>query len=205
MAITISSLYQKTNLALREFCRDNRGSAAVEFVFIAPLLITLYLGTMEISQGIEVDKKVGRSASIIGDLIAQTNTTIPNADVQDILKIGASVLQPYTRTLPTITITGITIDGAGTATVKWSKRRTGTTYSTPFAANVPVTTVPANLKVANTFLIRVETSLEYLPITSWSIKKNKQVGTPTAYAAMDMKETYYMRPRVSDDVSCTGC
>ena len=176
----------------------------MEFVFIAPLLITLYLGTMEISQGIEIDKKVGRSASIIGDLIAQTDTTITNTDVQDILKIGASVLLPYARSVPTITITGITMDATNTAKVKWSRRATGSTFSTPFAANSVVTTVPTNLKVASTFLIRVETTLEYLPITSWSIKKNKGTG-PGSYAAMDMKETYYMRPRVSDDVACTGC
>ena len=191
-----------TRSALSRFGVDERGAAAIEFAFIAPLLITMYLGTMEISQGIEANKKVGRSASIIGDIIAQSQTTISVVDVQDILKIGSAIMQPYTRTLPTITITAINIDAAQAATVAWSHRINGTTFVTsPLVVNSPIT-VPANLNIASTFLIKVQTSLEYLPLTSWSIQKNRAGNT---YAAIDMNETYYLRPRVSTTVACPGC
>lgn len=202
LTTTKASLRSKLHEAAKRFRGDTAGAAAIEFAFIAPLLITMYLGTMEISQGVEMNKKVGRSASVIGDLIAQ-NDIIAVADVQDIMKIGKAILQPYNRSIPTVIITAIQIDGALAPKVAWSRKAVGTTYTTPYVVNAGVT-VPANLLIANTFLIKVESQLEYLPITSWSINKNK-TGGQGAYAAIDMAETYYLRPRIADDVQCTGC
>jgi Flp pilus assembly protein TadG len=177
--------------------------AAVEFAFIATLMITLWLGTMEISQGIEVNKKVGRSASVIADLIAQEEAH-PVNDVSDIMKIGAAVLQPYNRDTPRVTVTEIKIDAALNATVYWSRRLDGAAFTVPFAPNAPVAGLPANLRIADTHLIRVETQLEYIPVTSWSIKKN-ETGPNGAYASVNMAETYYLRPRIRDFVDCIGC
>ena len=49
---------------------DKRGVAAVEFAFIAPLLLCMYFVTMEVGQAIETNKKVGRVGSMVADLIA---------------------------------------------------------------------------------------------------------------------------------------
>jgi Flp pilus assembly protein TadG len=197
-----SGLAAKGRSLSARFLKDKSGAAAIEFAFIAPLLITMYLGTMEISQGVEINKKVGRSSGVIGDLIGQ-KFDVTKADLNDIMAIGKAMLQPYNRTDPTITISLITIGTDLQPKVTWSRRGKGTTYTTPFVANSN-TTVPANLKIASTYLIRVQTELEYLPITSWSIQKNKGSGA-SAYAAIDMSETYHLRPRVGDTVNCTDC
>jgi Flp pilus assembly protein TadG len=187
---------------IARFCAEKNGAAAVEFAFIAPLLITMYLGTMEISQGIEINKKVGRSASLIGDIVAQDDNLTMD-DLRGIMKIGAAVLQPYERDAPTIKITGIRIDADADATVAWSQQGVGEVYSSGDLAGSDIT-VPVNLKIENTFLIKVEASLEYLPITSWTIQKNKS-GPDGAYASVPMKEVYYLRPRVENEVVCTDC
>ena len=106
---TSHALMSSAKIRLSRFYAETNGAAAVEFAFIAPLLITMYLGTMEISQGIEINKKVGRSASLIGDIVAQ-HANLTKEDLDDIIKIGAAVLQPYERDAPTITISGIQID-----------------------------------------------------------------------------------------------
>jgi Flp pilus assembly protein TadG len=201
MRKVLSKMAGSARLAFQNFRDDERGVAAIEFAFIAPLLITLWLGTMEISQGIEVNKKVGRSASMIGDLITQSNGTIAADDIKDIMKIGAAVLQPYKRAIPEITVTAIKVDAALVAKVHWSRRGNDTTFTTPFAKDL-VVTIPANLNIANTFLIKVETKLAYVPLTSWSIKDNK---TPSGKASVNMAETYYLRPRVTPEIDCTGC
>jgi Flp pilus assembly protein TadG len=188
--------------ASKRFVGDSSGAAAVEFVFIAPLLILMYLGTMEVSQGVEINKKVARSAGVIGDLIGQS-ATVTKSNLEKMMNLGKAMLQPYNRTEPTVTVTGITISATSAATVAWSRRGEGTTYSTPFAASSAVT-VPANLLIPDTFLIRVETKLEYRPISSWSIEKNRGDGA-SAYAAIDMAEVYYLRPRMEDTVACSDC
>lgn len=198
----ISRLADTSGTILKRFRSDTRGAAAIEFAFIAPLLITMYLGTMEISQGIEINKKVARSAGVIGDLIGQ-EATVTKAKLNDLMEVGQTMLLPYKRTSPTMTVAFIAIDNLKKPKIKWSRKAQGTTRSVPYALD-EITTVPANLLIADTYLIWVKTELEYLPITSWSIQKNKGAGAG-AYAAIDMGEMYYLRPRINDTVECSDC
>ena len=54
---------------------DKRGVAALEFALIAPLLLSMYFVTMEVAQGIEANKKVGRVGSMVADLVTQQQQT----------------------------------------------------------------------------------------------------------------------------------
>jgi Flp pilus assembly protein TadG len=187
---------------LQRFRREASGAAAIEFAFIAPLLITMFLGTMEISQGVEINKKVARSAGVIGDLVGQNNALTMD-ELEDLMEVGKAILQPYNRSAMSVTISLIEIDNNADPKISWSYGWDGENFVMPSAAG-SATTVPANLKIAETYLIRVNTALEYLPITSWSIQKNKGTG-PSAYASIDMSETYHLRPRVADTVLCSDC
>jgi Flp pilus assembly protein TadG len=200
MSNLLHTLLTRASGAARRFVNDKKGVAAVEFVFIAPLIITLWLGTMEISQGVDINKKVGRSASVIGDLVAQFDNVLVG-DLDDMLKIGASVLQPYNRGAPTITVSEVYVDASLSAKIVWSRRATGNMFGPGESVNSAVA-LPANMKIADTYLVKVQTDLKYYPVTSWSIKKNTNAGQT---AVVPMSEIYYLRPRLGNDVSCTGC
>ncbi len=201
MISAINNQLSRIRNQVRRLSRDSKGAAAVEFALIAPLLITLYLGTQEISLALNINKKVGRTSSAVGDLIAQEDTEIAVADLKDIMKVGAATMQPYSITKPELWITGIQISTAGAATVAWSQKLVeNTTYSVPYAAGSAVV-VPAKLKINDSFLVKVETKLKYRPITSWTITTNKSSG----YAYFNMAEIYYLRPRNSNSLACIGC
>ena len=85
--------------------RDQRGVAALEFALMAPLLLSMYFVTMEVAQAIETNKKVGRVSSMVADLVTQQQT-ITKSELEAIMSIGESTLQPYDRSKPTIIITG---------------------------------------------------------------------------------------------------
>ena len=55
---------------LRRLIGDERGVSAVEFALLLPLMLTLYLGAVEVSQGIGADRKVTLTARTIGDLVS---------------------------------------------------------------------------------------------------------------------------------------
>ncbi|TIP80241.1 MAG: pilus assembly protein [Mesorhizobium sp.] len=187
------------------FCRDRRGVAAVEFAFIVPVLLVMYFMTMEASQAIETSKKVSRIGSMVADLVTQQQT-ITAADLDGIMQIGNSTLQPYNRSTPEIIITAIEVTNEPTprVVVAWSRKMVGGAFSADAAKN-SITTVAPQLNVKGTFLIRVESNLAYQPIITWSADSEKRLGLSSAFDSISMGETYYLRPRRSPTITCDTC
>ncbi len=185
------------------FCSDRRGVAAIEFAFVVPVLLIMYFVTMEASQAIETSKKVSRVSSMVADLITQQQTIVA-ADIDAIMKIGTSTLLPYRRSAPTIIVTAIKISDTASLDVNvvWS-RKVGD-YPVDITAGDP-TTVPPALRIRNTFLIRVQTILGYKPVIAWDADNSKSTGLTAAFSTITMNETYYLRPRRSTEIPCSGC
>jgi Flp pilus assembly protein TadG len=187
------------------FAGARSGVAAVEFAFIAPVLLSLYFVTMEVSQAIEVNKKVGRVGSMVADLLTQQQS-ITRSEVDAILKIGESILQPYHRSTGAIEVTAIQIsdEDSPKVTVVWSRKlENGATGSG--AAKGSTTTVPATLKIRDTFLMRVESNLSYKPVITWAADQKKVLGLAAAFDGISMAERYYLRPRMSETIPCSDC
>ncbi|MER8748769.1 pilus assembly protein [Mesorhizobium sp. M1050] len=196
----ITGIWRKAS----RFWSDRRGIAAVEFALIMPILLIMYFLTMEASQAIETSKKVSRIGSMVADLVTQ-QTSVLKADIDGIMKIGSVTLQPYNRSNPSITITAIQVSADGTrALVVWSRKLVAGVAG-PGAAATTETTVPAPLMVANTFLIRAESNLGYIPVIAWTASDQQKLGLTSAFSNITMGETYYLRPRRSVAVTCSDC
>ncbi len=61
---------------IRGFSRDTRGVAAVEFALILPLLLLLYIGSVEATLLYTTDRGVATIASTVADLVARSKTTV---------------------------------------------------------------------------------------------------------------------------------
>lgn len=190
---------------LRRLAGDRRGVAALEFALIAPLLLSMYFLTMEVGQGIEANKKVGRSASMVADLVTQQQTTT-KAELNAILDIGGALLQPYNRSKPTIIITAIEVTDETTPKVQvvWSRKLVNGAYGVDQAKGT-ITTIPEALKIKGSFLVRVETSLMYYPVITWAAGDKGTLGLTAAFDKLDMNESYYLRPRMTQSISCSDC
>jgi Flp pilus assembly protein TadG len=186
---------------------DRRGVGAVEFALIAPLMMIMYFLTVEATQGIEVNKKVGRIASMVADLITQQDT-VTAAQLDAIMEIGESTLQPYNRSDPIIVATAIEITPAPNSQVNvlWSRTRTGTACKKFKDDDTKAIVVPPLLNIPGTFLIRVESKLCYTPIIAWAADQEPVLGITSAFSDIAMREVYYLSPRVaSTTIPCTGC
>jgi Flp pilus assembly protein TadG len=200
-------LARAVGASVKRFAQSRRGVAAIEFAFIAPVLLMLYFMTMEVSQAIETNKKVGRAASMIADLITQQPTTT-KSELDAIMQIGEATLQPYNRSELSIYITGVQIsnDPSAKATVAWTRQmindQTGANPNMAVGAETPI---PDDLRIAGTFLVRVQTKLNYRPVIVWSADAKQTLGLMAAFDNINMSEQYYLRPRMSDTVSCGDC
>lgn len=178
---------------------DERGATAVEFAFIMPIMLTLYLSSMEVSQAFDLQKRVGRASSMVADIITQ-QSSITRAELREISDIGQSTLLPYSRSAPTIEMVGIriTTDNPPRSVVDWSLRVKNGSSSVPFGDGSPIA-IPDRLKVAGTYVVRSRVDLDYQPLTTWTFRDSGAATT------IPMKKTLYLRPRLVGIVDCTDC
>jgi Flp pilus assembly protein TadG len=66
----IGTLWRMRRSALRLW-RDASGGAAIEFAFLAPLLMLMLLGTVEGGRAVNIDRHFTSSVSTAGDLVAR--------------------------------------------------------------------------------------------------------------------------------------
>jgi Flp pilus assembly pilin Flp len=55
----------------RSFARDTRGIAAVEFGLIAPVLLIMLVGVVEITRAVSIDRRFGQVTAMVADLISR--------------------------------------------------------------------------------------------------------------------------------------
>ncbi len=79
---------------LRRLCGNRDGVSAVEFALIAPVMVLFYVGMVEISLALSVDRKVTNAASALADLVAQDDV-ITDGEMVDILNAGSAIIAPY--------------------------------------------------------------------------------------------------------------
>jgi Flp pilus assembly protein TadG len=171
----------------RGLAGDERGVSAVEFAMMLPLMLTLYLGAVELSQGVGADRKVTLTARTVADLVSQT-ASINNADMTNSLNASAAVMAPYPTSNLKVTVSSIKIDATGKATVDWSDTFNGAAR----AVNSTVT-LPSALLVPNTWLIWSEVQYSYKPTIGYVVS-----GTLT------LKDQSFMAPRLSASVARTA-
>lgn len=178
---------------LKRFFRDKRAVGAVEFALIVPVLLLIYLGSTDLADGLDVNKKVSRSASSLADLVTR-QISVKATDIDDMFAIGSTSLLPYRRTSPKIRVTAIKVTKAQSSstfsvTVDWSRANVAN-----FAALAgSKTDLPEALVASDAYFIKVDVELDYRPLNSW-------IST-----SIPMSETYYLAPRYTNTIPCSGC
>src|SRR5262249_4596631 len=148
---------------LRSFAEDPRGVSAVEFAMLLPLMLTLYLGTVEISQGVSIDRKVTLTTRTLADLASQVSA-ISRSDMPNIFNAASSVIQSYDSSKLKATVSQISIDANSKATIAWSCTLNGTKHGVGSTV-----TLPAALLVASTSLVWSEVSYSYKPTIGYVV------------------------------------
>ena len=171
--------------AFRRFARDRRGVSAVEFALLAPIMVALYLGCVEVSDAVSADRKVSLTAAAVANLTAQV-ATISTSDMTNILDASTAIISPYSASKLKITVSCLNIDANKNVTVKWSATRNGGVGGT--------VSVPTALQVPGQ-LIYSQVSYAYTPTVGYTI-----TGT------LNLSDQMFMSPRITTPVYAgTAC
>jgi Flp pilus assembly protein TadG len=123
---------------LRGFAGARNGMAAVEFAITLPFLLTVYLGGVEFGDGVAIDRKVAITTRAVADL-ASRYTTIYNSDMSSILGAASTIVAPYNPTPLAVTVSEVTVDANGNATITWSDTLNGTARAVGSTISLPGT------------------------------------------------------------------
>jgi Flp pilus assembly protein TadG len=184
----------RLGIKIRQFLRNRKAAAAVEFALILPVLLTLYLGSIEGSQLITVDRKVTLVSGALGDLVARSQNTITSGKIDDYFQMTTSMMSPVSTTGLKQIVSSVYIK-AGVAKVVWSraygtgatKRAVNSTY--PFPANDKIKTL-----VTDGYVIVSEVSFAYRPMLGLFF--HNDIGL--------YHEGVYL-PRFGSAIACSGC
>lgn len=173
--------------ALRRFPAARRGIAAVEFALILPFMALVYLGGFEVMEEISAERQVSLTASTVASIVTQYSSISQSVTMPGILAAATAVLQPFSSANAVVTVSCITVNNAGQATVTWSQALNGTARVVG-----SVITLPAALDVPNTTLVLGETSYAYTPVVDFL-----HLGTKSLYSSV------YMLPRQPGTITLT--
>jgi len=186
-AMTSARTHSLTGAASR-FARCRTGLAAVEFAFIAPIMILLFFGVLEGSSAYSVNRKVLLASNTLADLVAQ-ESSITKSSLEDLFVGMEDVID--TRDIDvTFRVVSVVLDTAtGEVKVHWSLDSNG---AAPYAAG---SVYPGNLDAAllddASSLIIAETSYDYAsPISQKVIGPITMNKTATRWPRLSSKVQY---------------
>ena len=173
---------------VKRVIKDKDGVAAIEFAFVAPMMIALYIGLAEVSLLISADRNVSHATSVAGDLATQ-EASLNEDDVEDIFNAALAVLgTSYTNSQRvSIDMISFEVDAAGiTQEVGYAKLGTG------FSAKFDPAGTSTTLLNETSGLVVTRIIYEY------HSPSRTYVQTPS------LSETFMLKPRKSKSISFGG-
>ena len=188
---SISDVWFSVRRSARDLARDRSAIAATEFAVIVPIMLVMFFGTVEMSSGVAVDRKVTLVARTLSDLTSQS-TSVADADATNFFTASGKILTPYAPTPTHAKISELYVDPSTLqARVQWSKSATldssGNVTLAAGRAVSSIVAIPSQLAVGGTYLIFSEVSYLYTPT----------VGYVMGHAGVNLSDVAYTRPRQS--------
>ena len=156
--LRLATIADRIRSRLARHAGNEDGFAAVEFAMIVPIMVVLFLGAVEFSEALTVDRRVTAVASATADLVGQSEE-VSTSDLDDIMVIADSLLGRVNPVPLKITLMSITSDATGAYTVDWSYGDGASAYG----QGSNYSKVPTEMALPNQSLIVSEVTYDFTP------------------------------------------
>jgi Flp pilus assembly protein TadG len=172
---------------LRRFARDRDAVSAVEFAIVLPFMLLLYIGGVELGDGLQIDFKATEVARTVTDLASQY-TSIDTPTMSTILDASSTIVTPYPSSSMAVTVSQIKVTAnSSQGSISWSCSLNGTARSAGSSI-----TLPSSLQNPSStiYLIFGEVTYPYTPSMGYVI-----TGT------INMYQNAYFYPRLVTSIT----
>jgi Flp pilus assembly protein TadG len=182
----------------RGLLRDDRGVAAIEFGMIVPIMAAMFIGSVELSQAITVDRRVTQIASSTADLVAREKT-ITDAQLGNVMDIADVLMRPYDPSLLRVTLVSVGAKATDATTTKVCWTYNSSRGGVSSYAKGQSYTLPAGIVDAGGSVVVAEVEYHYTPL----------IFSYYMPGMTKLNDKFYLKPRVSSmiqynaDAICT--
>ena len=171
--------------------RDDSGMAAIEMAFIFPVMITMLIGLVDVTDGLSANRKVTITANTLGDLISQEPGTTTKANIDGIFAGAMQTMVPYDGSALGLEIFNYRKDGDDAPQLNW-EHRSGTNCGAAPAISDDM----SDLMTQSNDLIISRTCYNFSYILGNLFHGN---------TSFPMVDEMTLRPRKSLQLDCTDC
>ena len=167
------------------FLKNKDGIAAIEFAFIAPVMLFMYFGMAEVATAISVDRQVSHSANVAGDLTTQSETVSAN-EMTEIMTATMLVMGIPKSAYPRVKVE---ISSYARASDDSIIKKGRATFNPPFPTTFSAESLDTRILSSTSGIVVARVIYDYEPL--------KLRYMPTNF---DLKETFMLKPRKSANV-----
>ncbi|WP_051279926.1 TadE/TadG family type IV pilus assembly protein [Hellea balneolensis] len=168
-----------------KFLKNKDGIAAIEFAFIAPVMLFMYFGMAEVATAISVDRQVSHSANVAGDLATQSETV----SVDEMSEIMTATMM--TMGIPSSKQNKVKIEISSYARASDDSiiQKGRATLNGPFPSTFDASKLDTRILSSTSGIVVARVIYGYEPLKLRYMQSD-----------IDLKETFMLKPRKSANV-----
>jgi len=179
-----SSLIQRAYRHGLRKAGNEDGVSTIEFALIAPFLLLLYFGGVELSLLMLADRQVTTTSATMGDLTSRL-LTFSDTDRDNVFAASSALLSTVDRNAAQLRVSSLANNG-GNVTVVWSEANDN---ATPLSVGSTVTDLPPGIVPNGSTIIMTETEFNYTSELGFFL-----MGQRT------LKDRFFLRPRRTNSI-----
>jgi TadE-like protein len=168
---------------------DIRGVAAIEMAIIFPVMIILYVGLVDITNLLMINRRVTLTTSTLADLVTQTDETITMSDIDGVFESARAIFEPMSVDGISLNLWAFRMED-GSPTLQWQYTN-GVSCGTTPTGNAEMETL---MEEGNDIIVgRV------------CYYQDAILGSLFSTGTFELEDELMLRPRQSTTLNCTDC
>jgi hypothetical protein len=173
----------------RKFTNDVRGVAAIEMAIIFPVMVILYIGLVDVTNLLMVNRRVTLTTSTLADLVTQADSTITTADIDGVFESARAIFEPMPVDGISLNLWAFRMED-GSPTLQWEYTNGVTCGDAPAGGD----DMESLMEDGNDIIVgRVCYNQEAI------------LGSLFSADTIELEDELMLRPRQSTTLDCTDC
>lgn len=168
--VDLKKTFRSGGAFAKRFAGDTKGVAAVEFAYIAPILLVMLMATFELSRAVSIDRRLNSVSAMASELVAREEQ-VDAADLKSIYRSLNHVMKPYDDNSLVVRLVQVRTDTNGATKVEWSSEINNTAVEDTGGGPLPqpytqcsTFNIDAELKQRGSRVVVAEVGYNYQPV-----------------------------------------